>query len=191
MGTRKATLKLTGKIPPNQFGIRSYVVKATDDGGFTKEYRGEIQLPAPKAVFITTDEDVKGKAGTIPNDPTFRYPSKYVRAKLPGPFDQRNKTSKQDVKVYLVRGGYTYNGHDAVVPYAKGFKILSSGSPDVNGVVTFVPPEYGKYGVDKLGTDELRLVTMVVTSGTDRPLDNEGSISPLSDSTIRATVNKS
>ncbi|RJP17031.1 hypothetical protein C5O69_00985, partial [Streptococcus pseudopneumoniae] len=156
LGTRKAILKLTGKIPPEQFGIREYVVQATDDGGFTKEYRGQIQLPAPKATFITTDEDVKGKAGTIPQDPTFRDLSKYIRAKLPGPVDTRNRTSRQEVKVYLVRGGYTHNGYDAVVPYAKDFTILSSGIPDTNGVVTFVPPLYKKYGVDKLGTDRLR-----------------------------------
>lgn len=191
LGTRKAILKLTGRIPKKQFGIREYVVRATDDGGFTKEYRGQIQLPAPKATFITTAEDLKGKAGTIPQDTTFTDPSKYVRAKLPGPVDSRNRTNTQEVRVYLVKGGSTYDGYDTVVPYAKNFTILSSATPDVNGVVTFLPSEYKKYGVDKLGTDQLRLVTMIVTSGTDTPLDNEGSISPLSDSTIRATVDKS
>ena len=188
LGTRKAILKLTGRIPKEQFGIREYVVQATDDGGFTKEYRGQIQLPAPKATFITTDEDLKGKADTIPQDPTFTDPSKYVRAKLPGPVDSRNRTNNQEVRVYLVKGGSTYDGYDTVVPYAKNFTILSSAIPNNKGVVTFTPPDYKKYGVDKLGTDSLRLVTMIVKSGTDTPLDSEGSISPLSDSTIRATV---
>lgn len=188
LGTRKAILKLTGRIPKEQFGIREYVVQARDDGGFTKEYRGQIQLPAPKATFITTDEDLKGKADTIPQDPTFTDPSKYVRAKLPGPVDSRNRTNNQEVRVYLVKGGSTYDGYDTVVPYAKNFTILSSAIPNNKGVVTFTPPDYKKYGVDKLGTDSLRLVTMIVKSGTDTPLDSEGSISPLSDSTIRATV---
>ena len=187
-GTRKAILKLTGKIPTTQYGIREYVVTATDESGVQQQYRGQIQLPLPKATFITTDEELKGKAGTIPQDPTFRDPSKFIRAKLPSGVDTRNRTNNQEVRVYLVKGGSTYNGYDTVVPYAKDFTIISSGRPDSNGVVTFTPPDYQKYGVDKLGTDQLRLVTMMVTSGTDRSLDNEGSISPMSDSTIRATV---
>ena len=191
LGTRKAIMQLTGVIPRTQFGIRQYTVKATDEGGFSQIYTGYIQLPLPKATFITTDKELEGKSGTIPQDPTFRDPSKFIRARLPSGVDTRNRTNNQEVRVYLVKGGSTYNGYDTVVPYAKNFTILSSGLPDANGVVTFVPPGYTKYGVDKLGTDQLRLVTMMVTSGTDTPLDNEGSISELSDSTIRATVNKS
>ncbi|CGE84698.1 Uncharacterised protein [Streptococcus pneumoniae] len=77
------------------------------------------------------------------------------------------------------------------IPHARGFQKISDGLPNSQGMVTFTPDRFKKYGVDKLGTDKLKLVAMIVRSGTDTPLDGEGAISLLSDTGIRATVNKS
>uniref|UniRef100_UPI001F046BAE YSIRK-type signal peptide-containing protein n=1 Tax=Streptococcus sp. 1621 TaxID=2582676 RepID=UPI001F046BAE len=190
-GTSVARLKLTGDIPRTEFGVRKYTVKAVDSSGHEQIYQGVFRFPIPKASFITTNKQLEGKAGTIPQDPTYQDVTKYIQAKLPGPVNQKNVPDGAEIRVYLVRGGRNYDGYDVQIPHARGFQKISDGLPNSQGVVTFTPDRFKKYGVDKLGTDELKLVAMIVRSGTDTPLDGEGAISLLSDTAIRATVDKS
>lgn len=190
-GTSVARLKLTGDIPRTEFGVRKYTVKAVDSSGHEQIYQGVFRFPVPKASFITTNKQLEGKAGTIPQDPTYQDVTKYIQAKLPGPVNQKNVPDGAELRVYLVRGGRNYDGYDVQIPHARGFQKISDGLPNSQGVVTFTPDRFKKYGVDKLGTDELKLVAMIVRSGTDTPLDGEGAISLLSDTGIRATVDKS
>uniref|UniRef100_UPI001F04D930 YSIRK-type signal peptide-containing protein n=1 Tax=Streptococcus sp. 8854 TaxID=2582675 RepID=UPI001F04D930 len=190
-GTSVARLKLTGDIPRTEFGVRKYTVKAVDSSGHEQIYQGVFRFPIPKASFITTNKQLEGKAGTIPQDPTYQDVTKYIQAKLPGPVNQKNVPDGAEIRVYLVRGGRNYDGYNVQIPHARGFQKISDGLPNSQGVVTFTPDRFKKYGVDKLGTDELKLVAMIVRSGTDTPLDGEGAISLLSDTAIRATVDKS
>ena len=190
-GTSVARLKLTGDIPRTQFGVRKYTVKATDSSGHSQIYQGTLRFPVPKASFITTNEQLRGKAGTIPYDPTSQDKTKFIQARLPGPVNDKNIPSGSHLRVYLVKGGYNYDGYDVSVPHARGFTKIADGLPDSQGVVTFTPDRFRRYGVDKLGTDEYKLVAMIVRSGTDTPLDGEGAISLLSDTGIHATVDKS
>ncbi|WP_267240146.1 hypothetical protein, partial [Streptococcus sp. Marseille-Q6488] len=190
-GTSVARLKLTGDIPRTEFGVRKYTVKAVDSSGHEQIYQGVFRFPVPKASFITTNKQLEGKAGTIPQDPTYQDVTKYIQAKLPGPVNQKNVPDGAELRVYLVRGGRNYDGYDVQIPHARGFTKIADGLPNSQGVVTFTPDRFKKYGVDKLGTDELKLVAMIVRSGTDTPLDGEGAISLLSDTGIRATVDKS
>ena len=190
-GTSVARLKLTGDIPRTEFGVRKYTVKAIDSSGHSQIYQGTFRFPVPKASFITTNKQLEGKAGTIPYDPTNRDKTKFIQAKLPGPVNQKNIPDRAELRVYLVKGGSNYNGYDVLVPHARGFTKIADGLPDNEGVVTFTPDRFKRYGVDKLGTDEYKLVAMIVRPGTDTPVDGEGAISLLSDTGIRATVDKS
>ncbi|PLV82947.1 hypothetical protein AZJ07_10455 [Streptococcus pseudopneumoniae] len=190
-GTSVARLKLTGDIPRTEFGVRKYTVKAIDSSGHSQIYQGTFRFPVPKASFITTNKQLEGKAGTIPYDPTNRDKTKFIQAKLPGPVNQKNIPDRAELRVYLVKGGSNYNGYDVSVPRARGFTKIADGLPDNEGVVTFTPDRFKRYGVDKLGTDEYKLVAMIVRPGTDTPVDGEGAISLLSDTGIRATVDKS
>ena len=191
MGESTAYAWLEGTIPAHHFGSRTYRITVTDTSGHTEIQEGVITVPAPKARFVTTNEQVKGKAGEIPQDPNHLDSTKYIQARLPGPVDERNIKRGEQVKVYLVRGGRNREDYSVTVPHAEGYREIASGQPDSNGIVTFTPDSFHRYGVSSLGTEPLRLVVKIVRSGTDTPNDPEGGVSLLSDDSIRATVNKS
>ena len=191
LGESTAYAWLEGTIPAHHFGSRTYRITVTDTSGHTEIQEGVITVPAPKARFVTTNEQVKGKAGEIPQDPNHLDSTKYIQARLPGPVDERNIKRGEQVKVYLVRGGRNREDYSVTVPHAEGYREIASGQPDSNGIVTFTPDSFHRYGVSSLGTEPLRLVVKIVRSGTDTPNDPEGGVSLLSDDSIRATVNKS
>ena len=190
LGESTAYAWLEGTIPAHHFGSRTYRITVTDTSGHTEIQEGVITVPAPKARFVTTNEQVKGKAGEIPQDPNHLDSTKYIQARLPGPVDERNIKRGEQVKVYLVRGGRNREDYSVTVPHAEGYREIASGQPDSNGIVTFTPDSFHRYGVSSLGTEPLRLVVKIVRSGTDTPNDPEGGVSLLSDDSIRATVNK-
>lgn len=188
-GTQESKIRATGTTPRDKGGAFPVTLTVTSTVPGTNKSISEnhdvVFIAPPKTGnFETSNDDLRTKATQKPTIKVKDLDKNLMNPTIPS----TNKIAEPDLewKAFLVKNGRN-NDDDPhrLFTFAKtGYEIVASTTIKSDGTATFDSNTYKK---ESIGTDELRVIAALVKKGTDEVYD--GTLSPVSNSTIRATNN--
>ncbi|WP_267240332.1 Rib/alpha-like domain-containing protein, partial [Streptococcus sp. Marseille-Q6488] len=171
LNSQEATIRIEkpNGFDGNKRGVYELTVTATAEDNSISTYKTHLFIPPTAGSFETTSDDLREKSNSKPQVTATGFLTN--PATLPG----------YEWKAYLVKGGQ--NNPNSYVREAQNYTVVAATNIQANGKAIF---KEGDYRQETIGTDNLRLVTALVKSGTDQVFENLNS--SLSESTIKATA---
>ncbi|CIY18591.1 surface anchored protein [Streptococcus pneumoniae] len=171
LNSQEATIRIEkpNGFDGNKRGVYELTVTATAEDNSTSTYKTHLFIPPTAGRFETTNDDLREKSNSKPQVTATGFLTN--TATLPG----------YEWKAYLVKGGQ--NNPNSYVQEAQNYTVVAATNIQANGKAVFNESDYRQ---TEIGTDNLRLVTALVKTGTDQVFENLNS--SLSESTIKATV---
>ena len=171
LNSQEATIRIEkpNGFDGNKRGVYELTVTATADDNSTSTYKTHLFIPPTAGSFETTNDDLREKSNSKPQVTATGFLTN--PATLPG----------YEWKAYLVKGGQ--NNPNSYVREAQNYTVVAATNIQADGKAIFKEADYRQ---TEIGTDNLRLVTALVKTGTDQVFENLNS--SLSESPIKATV---